>query len=500
MTTQTAATEFEGLPPGSVVGAHASANGRQVYVTRPSQMPRLGWLRRQPRAPRQERDRSAGWLRNAMIALGVLAVVAAIVSYAAQYKFVLAAKKITAIAALEAGIPDAAAVIFACLGIALALQGRRAVRARVLNVGAVATSIFMNFASASGLGWRDVAIWTMPPVAYALASDTAIGVVRAWAIARQKALNAALADDEPSPLAMLGRVALYTLRLIVAPPSTARGARCALLNATPLPRALTAPAEQEAIERDHAAAEARAEDAQAETARIREDAARDLDQLRAAGECERGEIAARLAESVERERAAQQRLTDEAAAHAAELERARAETQARIESAVAGRDAAVSQAAAAQRAAENSAGRAAAEAREAISQARADAAREREELREVLDSRARALEEARDELRGRAERAERDLGQARDEVEPGAGPVSARPRRPRPQRQGETKTAAFLRLVEETHGPLAGFPLVRVSRTAAELAPRVGLHPGSARAALKAAVIAATDEALGGVA
>lgn len=262
MATRTAA-EFD-VDGHEVLGAHGSANGHQVFITRPFQMPHLGWLKRQPRAAGQERDRSAGWLRNAMIALGVLAAAAAIVSYAAQYKFVLAAKSITAIAALEAGIPDAAAVIFACLGIALALQGKRAVRARVLNVGAVATSIFMNFAAAAGTGWRDVAIWTMPPVAYALASDTAIGVVRAWAVARQKALSEALADDEPSPLAMLGRVVLYTMRLIVAPPSTARGARRSLLNATPLPPALTASAAQEAI------------------TQARADAAREREELRAA--------------------------------------------------------------------------------------------------------------------------------------------------------------------------------------------------------------------------
>ena len=58
-------------------------------------------------------------------------------------------------------------------------------RARVLNVASVGTSVFMN-AIAAAPGWRSLAIWVMPPVAYALASDTVIGVVRAWAIARQR--------------------------------------------------------------------------------------------------------------------------------------------------------------------------------------------------------------------------------------------------------------------------------------------------------------------------
>ena len=53
----------------------------------------------------------------------------------------------------------------------------------------------------------------MPPVAYALASDTAIGVVRAWTLARQKALNEALADDDATPLAIVGGLLLWLLRL-----------------------------------------------------------------------------------------------------------------------------------------------------------------------------------------------------------------------------------------------------------------------------------------------
>jgi hypothetical protein len=164
------------------------------------------------------------WLALSMVALGGLAAAAAVVSYSAQYRMVYAAKRSVPAAALEAGIPDVAALIFAALGIALALHGRRAVRPRVLNVCAVATSVTMNVLAA-GYGWRDLAIWAMPPVAYALASDTAIGVVRAWTIARQRALNEALADDETTPLAIVGGLLLWTLRLALAPVSTLAGFR-----------------------------------------------------------------------------------------------------------------------------------------------------------------------------------------------------------------------------------------------------------------------------------
>ena len=181
----------------------------------------------------REGGHAARWLTASMIALGILATASAVVSYAAQYRMVVAAKAVAPVAALEAGIPDVAALIFATLGIALALHGRRAIRARVLNVGAVATSVTMNVLAA-GYGWRDLAIWVMPPVAYALASDTAIGVVRAWTIARQKALSEALAGEETMPLEMVGGLLLWVLRLGLAPASTVSGFRRWVLEECPV--------------------------------------------------------------------------------------------------------------------------------------------------------------------------------------------------------------------------------------------------------------------------
>jgi len=187
-------------------------------------------------------DRSATWLKAATLALGILAAAAAAVSFEAQFRMVYAAKGVTWAAALEAGIPDAAALVFAALGIALALHGKRAVRPRVLNVGAVLTSVTMN-ALAAGPGWRDWAIWIMPPVAYALASDTLIGVVRAHAIAQQRESGDALADDDATPLAVLTGVCLWVLRLVLAPASTLSGFRGWVLDECPV-----APGRRAAIE------------------------------------------------------------------------------------------------------------------------------------------------------------------------------------------------------------------------------------------------------------
>jgi hypothetical protein len=178
-------------------------------------------------------DRSGLWLRNAAAGLCVLAAAAAAVSFTAQYRMAETVRHLPAIAALEAAIPDAAALVFACLGIALALHGRRALRARALNLASVGASVFMN-AIAAAPGWRNLAIWILPPVAYALASDTLIGVVRARALARHAQLGAALAADAATPLAILGGLALWLLRLALAPASTLAGFRARVLAECPV--------------------------------------------------------------------------------------------------------------------------------------------------------------------------------------------------------------------------------------------------------------------------
>ena len=185
-------------------------------------------------------DRSGLWLRNAAAGLCVLAAAAAAVSFTAQYRMAETARHLPAIAALEAAIPDAAALVFACLGIALALHGRRALRARALNLASVGASVFMN-AIAAAPGWRNLAIWVLPPVAYALASDTLIGVVRTRALARP-VQGIALAADAATPLTVLGGLVLWLLRLALAPASTLTGFRAWVLAECPVAPGRRAPA------------------------------------------------------------------------------------------------------------------------------------------------------------------------------------------------------------------------------------------------------------------
>jgi hypothetical protein len=193
------------------------------------------------RAP-QDGDSARAWLRSAMSALGLLAAAAAVVSWDAQYVLVGQARHAPVVAALEAAIPDAGALIFASLGIALALHGRRALRPRALNLACVGISLAMN-ALAAGRGWRDVAIWVMPAAVYALASDTLIGVVRAWALARLRPGSRSLAGEEVTPLAVAGAVLLWVVRLAVAPPSTLGGLRRWVIEECPVaPGRLASPA------------------------------------------------------------------------------------------------------------------------------------------------------------------------------------------------------------------------------------------------------------------
>ena len=87
----------------------------------------------------------------------------------------------------------------------------------------------------------------LPPAAYALASDTLIGVVRAWAIARQRQLGERLADDQATPLAIVGGLLLWSLRLALAPTSTLTGFRTWVVQECPVAPGRRAVAARQAV-------------------------------------------------------------------------------------------------------------------------------------------------------------------------------------------------------------------------------------------------------------
>src|ERR1035441_5883851 len=91
-------------------------------------------------------------------------------------------------------------------------------------------------------GWRNLAIWAMPPIAYALASDTLISVVRV--IVRHQDLAGPDAGDTATPLAAIGGLILWLLRLTLAPASTLAGFRAWVLAECPTAPARRAPPPQ----------------------------------------------------------------------------------------------------------------------------------------------------------------------------------------------------------------------------------------------------------------
>jgi hypothetical protein len=160
------------------------------------------------------------------------------VSLDAQYRYVFHAKHQSAASWIEALALDVGMVIFSLLALGLARAGKPARVERVLITACAAASGVMNFAAANDASVKSVLAYVMPPVFLAVVADRVVSVVR----------RHALGEDERSPWLAAGAAVCYTLRLALAPPSTAAGLRRWLLLKTPLPAA-TAPAVAPAPER-----------------------------------------------------------------------------------------------------------------------------------------------------------------------------------------------------------------------------------------------------------
>ena len=309
----------------------------------------------------------------------MLAAAAAAVSFAAQYQLVFDAKGIRWASVLEAGIPDVGSMVFAALGIALALKGKLALRARSGNLACVGLSLTMNLIAAAA-GWRGVAIWVMPSAVYAFASDTLIGVIRAHVLASQ-----GRDDSEKTALGALGTVLLWVLRLALAAPSTLKGFRRWVVESSPVapgvaPAAITAANESaaKAIEAAHVTAGQQI----AEAAQARDEAvSRAQDAERRAAEAQR----AAATVQAELQRAGQDFAQLASALQRAEDERSRlAGTAQELQTALAGQRAEAAASARAAEAARGEAQRIREDAARQVVQMREDFIRERAEYRDSL--------------------------------------------------------------------------------------------------------------------
>ena len=158
------------------------------------------------------------------------------VSFDAQYQFILAQKGARAASLIEAAMLDAGMVILSALGIGLARAGKPSGSVRVLIVICAAASAAMNLAAADPRSWRSVVAYVAAPVFLAVITDRVIAVIRqhvlpfdtesAWAPLGRKAVIM---------LRLAGVMALYLLRVVLAPSGTLRGLRQMVLDAAPVP-------------------------------------------------------------------------------------------------------------------------------------------------------------------------------------------------------------------------------------------------------------------------
>jgi hypothetical protein len=212
---------FEGLNGHDVIGGRQNRR-ESIIVTRPSHFRGLRWLRRGQRDGKP----GAGMIAVATGLLFLLGAGLLAVSLAAQYSYLYRQRHQSATSLVEALALDVGMLIFSLLALGLARSGKPAKVERILIMVCAAGSAGMNFAAANDASPRSILAYTMPPVFLAIVADRVISVVRRHFLGDQ---------DAHSAWSAASRVVLYGLRLAVAAPSTMKGARRVLLNATPLP-------------------------------------------------------------------------------------------------------------------------------------------------------------------------------------------------------------------------------------------------------------------------
>jgi hypothetical protein len=190
------------------------------------------WLAGSGRAPGSRVIAFATWLL-ALLGAGLMYV-----SFDAQYEFILAQKDDLAASLIEAVMLDTGMVVLSALGIGLARAAKPSGSIRVLIMICAGASAGMNLAAADPASWRSVAAYVAAPVFLAVITDRVIAVIRqhvlplyaesAWAPLGR----AAVAGPHLAAV-----VALYLLRIVLAPASTLRGLRQMVLDATPIPGA-----------------------------------------------------------------------------------------------------------------------------------------------------------------------------------------------------------------------------------------------------------------------
>jgi hypothetical protein len=184
----------------------------------------------------------AAWLL-ALIGAGAL-----FVSFSAQYVYVFHVRRQDVASVIEALLLDMLMIVFTLLALGLSRAGKSSRTERALILACAAASAYMNVSAADTASPRSVVAYAVAPIALAVVVDRVVAVIRRHVLADAEASAwTALGGALLTAGRLAGVAALYSLRFVLAPPSTATGLRRMVLAAAPLP-GLPAPEEREAIE------------------------------------------------------------------------------------------------------------------------------------------------------------------------------------------------------------------------------------------------------------
>jgi hypothetical protein len=191
---------------------------------------------------------------SALIACGawLLAVVGAgalYVSFSAQREYVFGARHQDAASIIEALLLDVLMIVFTLLALGLSRAGKSSRTERALILACAAASAYMNVSAAALASPRSVAAYAVAPIALAVVVDRVVAVIRRHVLGDDAASAwTAMGCAVVAAVRLSGAVALYSLRFVLAPPSTATGLRRMVLAAAPLPEIAGAAPEVPAIE------------------------------------------------------------------------------------------------------------------------------------------------------------------------------------------------------------------------------------------------------------
>ena len=223
------------IPRGPGLFEISKANGERVVTN-------VRRLAGTDRAPGSALIAVAAWL------LALIGVGALYVSVAAQQRYVFAVRHQNPASIIEALLLDLLMLVFTLLALGLSRAGKSSRTERALILACAAASAYMNVSAADTASPRSIVAYAVAPIALAVVVDRVVAVIR----------RHVLADEEASAWTAMGRAllavsrlagvtALYSLRFVLAPPSTATGLRRMVLAAAPLP-GLEAPEQRQAID------------------------------------------------------------------------------------------------------------------------------------------------------------------------------------------------------------------------------------------------------------